>query len=177
MGEITHQVKPAGTEENYQRTKMQEEMIFQKLREKGCRITKQRQTLLNIILQKECTSCKEIYYKARKEDAKIGVATVYRMINLLEDIGAISRKNMYAIPGLHPDSAGSSAYLDEDKISVCIKPGEEIICIIEQDDHTSLRLSAREWYLIMVEGLKACGYITCQKVTRIILSSHHKTEE
>ena len=78
-------------------TKMQKELVLQKLREKGCRITKQRQVLLDIILQEECASCKEIYYKAQKEDDGIGTATVYRMMNLLEEIGAISRKNMYRI--------------------------------------------------------------------------------
>ena len=30
-------------------------------------------------------------------DPKIGVATVYRMVNTLESIGAISRKNMYRV--------------------------------------------------------------------------------
>ena len=77
--------------------KMQKELVLQKLREKGCRITKQRQLLLDIILQEECASCKEIYYKAQKEDGTIGTATVYRMMNLLEEIGAISRKNMYKV--------------------------------------------------------------------------------
>ena len=33
----------------------------------------------------------------RKQDSRIGVATVYRMINALEEIGAISRKNMYKV--------------------------------------------------------------------------------
>ena len=79
------------------RTKMQKELVLQKLKEKGCRITKQRQMLLDVILQEECASCKEIYYKAKKEDDRIGAATIYRMINLLEEIGAISRKNMYKI--------------------------------------------------------------------------------
>ena len=92
MEKLTHKDPSTGIDENYQRTKMQEEMIFQKLKNMGCRITKQRQILLNIILQEECASCKEIYYKARKEDGKIGAATVYRTINLLEEIGAISRK-------------------------------------------------------------------------------------
>lgn len=76
---------------------MQKELVLQKLREKGCRITKQRRMLLDVILQEECASCKEIYYKAKKEDDSIGMATIYRMINLLEEIGAISRKNMYRI--------------------------------------------------------------------------------
>lgn len=76
---------------------MQREEILKKLREQGCRITKQRQLLLDIILQEEYSCCKEIYYKAAKQDSSIGIATVYRMINTLEDIGAISRNTMYRI--------------------------------------------------------------------------------
>ena len=75
--------------------KMQREMILQRLKEQGCRITKQRLALIDIILENECSSCKEIYYKAVRMDEKIGIATVYRMINMLEEIGAISRRNMY----------------------------------------------------------------------------------
>lgn len=77
--------------------KMQKEIILQRLKENGCRITKQRKLLLDIILQEECESCKEIYYKAVKADPSIGAATVYRMVNLLEEIGAINRKNRYRI--------------------------------------------------------------------------------
>lgn len=75
----------------------QKEIIIQKLRDSGCRITKQRKILLDIILEDEYSSCKEIYYRASKIDNKIGTATVYRMINTLEEIGAINRKNMYKI--------------------------------------------------------------------------------
>ena len=75
----------------------QKQIITERLKEDGCRITKQRLMLLDIILEDECTSCKEIYYRASKKDPSIGTATVYRMINTLEDIGAISRKNMYKI--------------------------------------------------------------------------------
>ena len=76
---------------------MQKEMVIARLRERGCRITKQRLMLLDIILKEECSSCKEIFYKASKMDKSIGSATVYRMVNTLEEIGAISRKNMYRI--------------------------------------------------------------------------------
>lgn len=76
---------------------MQKELVLQRLKDRGCRITKQRQILLDIILQEECASCKEIYYKSIEMDDRIGAATVYRMVNLLEEIGAISRKNMYKI--------------------------------------------------------------------------------
>lgn len=76
---------------------MSKEMIIQKLKANGCRITKQRLVLLDVILQEECESCKEIYYQAAKKDSTIGPATVYRMINTLEEIGVINRKNMYKV--------------------------------------------------------------------------------
>ena len=48
---------------SYHRTQMQKELVIQKLREKGCRITKQRLMLLDIILEEDCSCCKEIYYQ------------------------------------------------------------------------------------------------------------------
>ena len=57
---------------NYHRTQMKRELIIQKLREQGCRITRQRRILLDIILEEECSCCKEIYYKALQKDSSIG---------------------------------------------------------------------------------------------------------
>ena len=64
----------------------QKQMIINQLRDNGCRITHQRLVLLDVILGSDCSSCKEIYYKASKVDKNIGFATVYRMINMLEEI-------------------------------------------------------------------------------------------
>ena len=77
--------------QQYQRSSMQRSAIVDRLRREGCRITKQRKIILDIILQEECTCCKEIYFLASKKDPNIGMATVYRMINLLEEIGALKR--------------------------------------------------------------------------------------
>lgn len=137
---------------NYRRTEMQKEIVIQRLREQGCRFTKQRQILLDIILQDECSSCKEIYYKAVKADMKVGVATVYRMINVLEEIGAISRKNSY-------------------KISCCQDCDKDNVCKIELDDHSFCNLSAQNWYRVITEGLKVCGYVKGQKVTSVLIDS------
>ena len=71
--------------------------ILQELRKNGCRITSQRQLLIDIILQDECCCCKEIYYQAIKKDPTIGMATVYRMVKTLEETGLIKRKNLYRI--------------------------------------------------------------------------------
>jgi len=137
-------------EANYHRTAMQKELVLQKLKDRGCRITKQRQMLLDVILQEDCTSCKEIYYRALTLDSGIGTATVYRMVNLLEDIGAISRKNLY-------------------KISCCMDCGKENACVIEFDDETVCQLSAQNWYKVIAAGLKACGYGEEKKVKSVMV--------
>lgn len=124
---------------------MNKEIIIQKLRERGLRITSQRQILLDIILEDECSCCKEIYYKASKLDENIGSATVYRMINLLEEIGAISRKNMYKI------TDGQDAL-------------EETVCTIEFDDNTVMEVPPQKWKQIVQAGLSVCGYNNGKKI-------------
>ena len=93
----SEQQKQDENQQKYEKTQIQREIVIQRLKEQGCRITKQRMALLDIILNENCSSCKEIYYKASRIDSKIGTATVYRMINTLEEIGAINRRNMYKI--------------------------------------------------------------------------------
>lgn len=133
---------------SYRRTKMQKELIITKLKERGCRITKQRLTLLDIILENECSSCKEIFYRAAKVDDSIGTATVYRMVNVLEEIGAISRKNMYKV-----------AYSEHCEM--------EDACTIVLDDETSYHLSAKKWNEVIRAGLSSCGYLNGQKISAI----------
>ena len=138
--------------ESYHTTKMQRDIVIQKLKEQGCRITKQRLMLLDIILAEECSCCKEIYYKASRVGKKIGLATVYRMIKTLEEIGAISRKNMYKI------ACGSS----------CEK---ENICTIEFVDDTVLELSGEKWNQIIRTGLSACGYMNGKNIRSVAVRS------
>ena len=126
--------------------------IIERLKENGCRITKQRKILIDIILENDCASCKEIFYKASKEDDRIGVATVYRMVNALEEIGAISRKNMYRVENLQDDSEGRG-------------------CVVVLDDNTTCHLSPGNWNMVVREGMKRCGYLKDQKVTDIKIES------
>ena len=53
--------------------------------------------MIDIIIERECSCCKEIYYIASKKMPEIGLATIYRMINVLEEAGAIKRENMYRV--------------------------------------------------------------------------------
>ena len=133
---------------NYHRTQMQKEMILTKLKEKGCRITKQRLTLIDIILENDCSCCKEIYYKAAKEDQSIGTATVYRMVNTLEEIGAISRKNMYKVV------YGKDCPMED-------------ACTVTLDDNTTHHLSAKNWNAVILAGLQSCGYVEDQNIVSV----------
>lgn len=127
----------------------QKEVIIEKLKERGCRITKQRLTLLDIILTQDCSSCKEIFYQASKKDSSIGAATVYRMVNILEEIGAIDRKNMYKV-----------------NCADCVREGA---CMVALGDETTFHLSAEKWNTVIMEGLKACGYLNHQEIESIVV--------
>lgn len=70
----------------------EKEKIIKKLKENGCRITKQRKMILDIILENRCSSCKEIYVQASKLDHSIGMATVYRLVKELRRSGYLADK-------------------------------------------------------------------------------------
>ena len=125
--------------QQYQRSSLQRSAIVDRLRREGCRITKQRKIILDIILQEEYSCCKEIYYKAAKQDSSIGIATVYRMINTLEDNGAISRNTMYRI------DCGDDCLAKDN-------------CEVKLNDGTRLELPQAQWNQVIASGLKACGF-------------------
>lgn len=98
------------------------ELVIEELRNSGCRITQQRKIILDIILNNECSCCKEIYYQAIHKDDSIGIATVYRMIKKLEEIGAIDRKNQYQVSSEKFDETLSeSMVLHKGEVSIAIK--------------------------------------------------------
>ena len=52
---VMEQKRKIQESQNYQRTKMQKDMVIQRLKDDGCRITKQRLMLLDIILEEDCS--------------------------------------------------------------------------------------------------------------------------
>ena len=122
--------------------------ILKELKKNGCRITNQRKLLIDVILQDECSCCKEIYYKVQEKDKNIGPATIYRMVNMLERIGAISRKNMYRISGCE---------------ACCQANG----CTVRLSDDTVCKLPSEVWKQVVKAGLKNMGYIGDQDIESI----------
>ena len=66
--------------------------VIRQLKENGYRITAQRKMLLEIILENQYSSCKEIYFAAKERDRKVGMATVYRMVQILEDMELVHKE-------------------------------------------------------------------------------------
>ena len=137
-------------DQQYQRSNMQRSAIMNRLRQAGCRITKQIKIILDIILQEECTCCKEIYFLASKRDPNIGMATIYRMINLLEEIGALKRKRAYRI---------------------CNEESPVHICSVKLDDYTSIRLDGEKLRQVIEKGMESFGYLHDRRVRSISMES------
>lgn len=133
--------------ENF-RIRMQREMILRKLKEGGYRITKQRIAVIDIILENDCGSCKEILYKTSKSNKRIGTATVYRTLNMLEEIGAINRRNLY-------------------KFSELTEPADERAVTVMLEDGGRLQLDAAEWNRVLQTGLRDCGYLKDERVLSV----------
>lgn len=75
---------------------------------------------------------------------------MYRMVNTLEEIGAISRKNMYKFTG----------NADDEEME-CVP-----YCRMELDDGTVLQLSDRKFRQVLTCGLESCGYMTGKRIVK-----------
>ncbi len=71
------------------------EDIKAELKKKGYKLTPQRRNTLNVILEheREHLSIEEIYDLVKEDCPEIGLATVYRTIQLFEDIGLVNKHN------------------------------------------------------------------------------------
>ena len=69
------------------------------------------------------------------------------IVNTLEQIGAISRKNMYRISD----------------------DGNKMECMVELEDGTVLDLPEDKWTAVIKSGLDACGFSGGQNVRNITL--------
>lgn len=130
-----------------EKKEMQKETIIKQLRSMGCRITKQRKLLLDIILSGKYDCCKEIYFLAAKTDPNIGMATIYRMVNILEEIGALQGKQSYRI--------------------CCHGQPSSMICRVELDDRTCIILEDDRLSDVIEKGLKTSGRIKNRKVVDV----------
>ena len=121
----------------YEKGRMDQDRIIHALRRRGYRITRQRMALLDVILNSDCTSCKEIYFRIFKTMPHLGISTIYRLLNILEEIGAIRRKNLSLV------EEEGYASLEE--------------CVVEFSGGERIRLSGEMLVRVMSRGMKEAG--------------------
>lgn len=131
--------------------------ILKELKKQGCRITKQRKLIIDIILENECSSCKEIYCEVRRKDPTVGIATVYRMLKAMEETGAIDRKNLYRVTDLETWNSQSE-------------------CIVRLKDNKIIQLSSEMLTEVIKAGLSVKNGLQDDDVEAIIFT-HSKGDK
>lgn len=135
------------------------ELILDQLRKKGFRITEQRRLLIDIILEDECSSCKEIYYKAIKKDTSVGIATIYRMVKTLEDLGVINRKNIYLI--------------EYDNLNI---ENDKQVLFVNEKTEEAIQIKKGEWFKNLQKALIEQGITDVENLS-ILIKRKDKEEE
>lgn len=63
---------------------------LEKLKEARVRMSRQRMELIDLLFSGSYSCVKELYYEAREKNPDMGISTVYRFLNVLENLGIIS---------------------------------------------------------------------------------------
>lgn len=133
----------------------------ERLKEKGCKITPQRQAVLEIIMetQGEHLSSEEIYGLVKKRYPEIGIATVYRTLQLLDSMGMVYKLDLddglsrYEISNDHEDHRHHHL--------ICIGCGK--IYEVEEDllDNIEVEILKKNKFRVTDHRVKFYGY--CRK--------------
>ena len=78
------------------------EDTIRKLEQSGLRMTVQRRHIIDILTKSQCTSPKELWFEAKQYVPDLGIATVYRLINRLEQIGVLTKNRNLGINRVQP---------------------------------------------------------------------------
>lgn len=95
--------------------------VLRKLEASGLRMTVQRRHIIEILTNSQCTSPKELWYEAKQYVPDLGIATVYRLINRLEQIGVLCKARNLGMQPIVPvlgnitDGRGRKIFLHSDK--------------------------------------------------------------
>lgn len=113
------------------------EAIKELLKQKGYKLTSQRSAVLDVILENEGEhlAVEEIYDKVKEICPEIGLATVYRTVLLLEEIGTITRLDIgdkYARYELvHEDEHHQHHHLICNKCKKVIEVSDDLLDVLE----------------------------------------------
>ncbi|MDI3537254.1 MAG: Fur family transcriptional regulator [Eubacteriaceae bacterium] len=74
---------------------MDQQQIVEILRKSGYKLTPQRRMTIDALLAKgnEHFSVDELYRQVKEESPEVGMSTIYRTVQILEEMGIITRRN------------------------------------------------------------------------------------
>ena len=128
------------------------EDTIRKLEQSGLRMTIQRRHIIDILTSSKCTSPKELWYEAKEYVPDLGIATVYRLINRLEQIGVISKARNLGMQNVEP----KLGTLKDKTGNIIKKEGstQELAALIKQGLMTSGKIKAEENIKLSLVGDK-----------------------
>ncbi len=131
--------------------KIKEEMkekVLEEFRRQGLRITKQRKLILDILLNHRFECKKAICCHVHQVDPTVGNATVYRMLQVLEQMGILCPEQSYEVhmQGKEPEK----------------------VCVIILKNHQKVILSQEEWESAFRDSLEKLGYRS-QEIEKVII--------
>lgn len=125
------------------------------LQESGCRITAQRRVIISVVVNSQhALQPLEVHALSRAINPRIGLVTVYRTLDRLEELGLVQR--VHREDGCHllmPAANGHEHYL------VCTDCGRTILFHGDDLDALFARVEARTGYQVSEHWLQLFG--TC----------------
>jgi Fur family transcriptional regulator, ferric uptake regulator len=129
---------------------IQVEKLKEQLKLKGYKLTPQRRAVVNMVIENrgKHLTAEELYDLVKKECPEIGLATVYRTIQLLEEIGLLSKLNL-------DDGCNRYELIDEDEVHqhhhlICRKCGKVIE--VEEDLLDAIEKNVENQYKFKIEN-------------------------
>lgn len=119
--------------------KLQREKVIERLREEGYRITKQRILIVDTLLEHRFECKKAVCYYVQQKDPSIGMATVYRFLQVLEQMEV-----------LKPESS----YMVQVEEKLC----QEQKCAVFMSNNKKIVLKYSEWKQAIISLLEKKGY-------------------
>jgi Fur family ferric uptake transcriptional regulator len=134
------------------------EAIKDKLKGRGYKLTPQRRATLDVILEQKGKhlSTEDIYVLVKERCPEIGLATVYRTLQLLEQLGVINKHNFDDGCGRY-ELAGDEEDHQHHHL-ICLKCGE--VQEVEGDllEHLEKEIEEKKEFKIIDHKVKFFGY-------------------
>lgn len=134
------------------------EFLKNKLKEKGYKLTNQRQIIYGVFLDSKGKhlSPEEIYDIVKDKYPDIGLATVYRTLQLLEDLGIVYRLNFNDGCNRYELNKGSKDHHHHHL--VCLKCGKIEEVELDLLDELESRIETESEFKIVDHNVKFFGY-------------------